>query len=162
MDTITILGNNRCAEHTRFREACRGVIIRDNEILMSYAAKEDLWMIPGGGVEAGETLQDCCVRELAEEAGLNVEPLRLALTIDEYYGKWLYRSHYFICRTTGTTRNHLTDDEIAAGLESRWISLQEALSIFAGHENGDYEEMKRGAYLREYRALTTMIKEGLL
>lgn len=162
MDTITILGNNRCAEQTKFREACRGVIVQNDMILMSYAVKEDLWMIPGGGVEEGETLHACCIRELAEEAGQNVDPLHLALTIDEYYGKWLYRSHYFLCQITGQTRCHLTDEEIAAGLESRWISLQEALSIFAGHENADYEEMKRGAYLREYSALTALIKEGLL
>ena len=45
------------------------------------------------------------------------------------------------------------------GLEPRWISLEEAIDIFAKHQ--DYaaeDEMKRGAYLREYEALSYAIR----
>ncbi len=67
MKTIEIVGKNYFGHWTHERTACRGVIIEDGRVLLSYAVRDDLWMIPGGGLEAGEDEGSCCVRELAEE-----------------------------------------------------------------------------------------------
>lgn len=40
------------------------------------------WCFPGGCVEFGETLFDCAKREAKEEAGIEIEPLRLVKVID--------------------------------------------------------------------------------
>jgi 8-oxo-dGTP diphosphatase len=48
---------------------------------------EDLrlcWDIPGGGAEAGESLEEAMVREVREETGLVVEPLDLAFMIERF------------------------------------------------------------------------------
>ena len=65
---IDIYGDNRFPEHTKVREACRGIVIRDGLILLSYEVNTDQWFIPGGGLEGNETIQQCCIRELAGEA----------------------------------------------------------------------------------------------
>ena len=109
--------------------------------------------ISGGGLEAPESTEQCCIRELAEETGCIVNPLFQYLTINEYYEDWLYISHYFICEITGKTRRLLTQREAEAGLEPRWIPLEDALAIFSKHQEYADNEMKRGAYLREYNAL---------
>ncbi len=40
------------------------------------------WTFPGGGIEFGEKLFDCAKREAKEEAGIEVEPVRLVKVVD--------------------------------------------------------------------------------
>ncbi len=160
METIHIYGDNRFDKHTKIRVACRGIAIRDGMILLTYEVNTDQWFIPGGGLEAQESTEQCCIRELAEETGCVVNPLFHYLTINEYYEEWLYISHYFICEITGKTQRLLTQREADAGLEPRWIPLKDALAIFSRHQEYAYDEMKRGAYLREYKALLSYVSYG--
>lgn len=159
MKTIHICGDNRFAEYTKVREACRGVVLRAGAILLTYERNTDQWFLPGGGLEPGETLEACCARELAEETGLAVRPGEKFALIHEYYGEWLFTSSYFLCEIVGEAPRRLTDREAEVGLEPRWVPLEEAVSIFAKHPDYAGDEMKRGAYLREYRALQAFLEE---
>ena len=52
------------------------VIVDDGHVLLVKRGREPLagqWSLPGGAVEVGETLEECLVRELREETGLDVE-----------------------------------------------------------------------------------------
>ena len=52
------------------------VIVQDGLVLLvkrRYAPLAGEWSLPGGGVEVGETLDACVVREMREETGLDVE-----------------------------------------------------------------------------------------
>jgi len=52
------------------------VIVSDGQVLLVKRGREPLagqWSLPGGAVEVGETLEECLVRELREETGLDVE-----------------------------------------------------------------------------------------
>lgn len=160
IETINIYGDDRFAAHTRIREACRGIVVRDGMILLTYEVNTDQWFIPGGGLEGEETIQQCCIRELAEETGSVVDLLYHFATINEYYEEWLFISHYFICEITGETQRLLTQREEEVGLEPRWIELQEAVAIFSKHQEYAHDEMKRGAYLREYKALLAYLNAG--
>lgn len=154
MKTIDILGENRFEVQTKTREACRAIVIRDGQILLTYEVNTDQWFIPGGGAEAGESLTECCVREVTEETGYLVKAGLQYLTINEYYEEWLFVSHYFTCEQEGVTEQNLTEREAEAGLEPRWIPFKDAVEIFSKHQDYAAEnEMKRGAYLREYNAL---------
>jgi 8-oxo-dGTP diphosphatase len=54
-----------------------GAVIVDGErvvlIRRRFAPLAGEWSLPGGTVEAGETLEDCVIREMREETGLDVE-----------------------------------------------------------------------------------------
>ena len=160
MEMINIYGDNRFTEYTKVRDACRGIVIRDGTILLTYEVNTDQWFIPGGGLEGNETVQQCCIRELAEETGFVVNPLYQFATINEYYEEWKYISNYFICEITGETQRLPTKREAEVGLEPRWIPLQEAVTIFSRHQDYAHDEMKRGAYLREYKALLAFMDAG--
>ncbi|MBA8827084.1 ADP-ribose pyrophosphatase YjhB (NUDIX family) [Saccharopolyspora lacisalsi] len=43
------------------------------EILLIHKTDNDLWALPGGGHDAGESITDTVVREVREETGLTVE-----------------------------------------------------------------------------------------
>jgi len=61
--------------------AVSAAIYREGRILLVRRARapgRDLFSLPGGVVEAGETLTEAVAREVLEETGLTVEPVRLA------------------------------------------------------------------------------------
>ena len=159
MKTIEIVGKNYFGHWTHERTACRCVVIEDGRVLLSYAARDDLWMIPGGGLEAGEDEGTCCVRELAEETGRIILPSACALEIDEYYEDCKYVSRYFFGAVVGRCQIKLTEAERRMGLEPRWLPGEEALQIFSRHADyTDTDEERRGIYQREYTVLSALLK----
>ena len=160
MRKIEILGANRFETFTKTREGSRAVIIRDGMILLSHELKSGWWLIPGGGLEAGETSEECCVREVEEETSLIVRPLRQFLTMYEYYEEYRYISYYFVCEVTGRGQMKLTDAENRRGLVPEWLPLQEAVDLYSRHQSyAEVSEEQRGSYLREYNALQEYLKD---
>lgn len=45
----------------------------DGRIVLQKRVDNDLWALPGGGTEFGESVRDTAVREVLEETGLEVE-----------------------------------------------------------------------------------------
>jgi 8-oxo-dGTP diphosphatase len=66
---------------TRPYLAVSAAIFRDGRVLIVRRAQPPafgLFTLPGGGVELGETLEQAVTREVREETGLEIEPLKLA------------------------------------------------------------------------------------
>ena len=151
---IEITGDNYSGQWTKTRTACRGIVIRDGKLLLSYETATGQWMLPGGGLEAGEDERECCIRETAEETGYRIRVSGCVLEIDEYYEDFRWVNRYFFGEATGQVPPRLTAREQEVGMEPRWLPLEEIIGIFSGHASwADTDEMRRGMYLREYTAL---------
>ena len=61
--------------------AVSAAIVRDGKVLVVRRARKpalNLYTLPGGVVELGESLEDAVVREVREETALAIEPVALA------------------------------------------------------------------------------------
>lgn len=57
----------------------KALILKDDKFLAMHnkGVKEDLWELPGGRMEFGETAEETLKREIMEETGLIVKPIKL-------------------------------------------------------------------------------------
>lgn len=67
-----------------------------NKILLCHRLDYDLWNLPGGTMELGESPWECVIREVKEGTGLNAEIIRLAGIYNKPEKSELVFS--FICR----------------------------------------------------------------
>lgn len=78
------------------------VVILDNEnrILMvkQHHEDKDIWMVPGGGIEEGESSLAAAVREMKEETGLEVEIDRLIWHSEEVSARGQRFVNFFMGR----------------------------------------------------------------
>ena len=156
--TVRIVGDNYFGRWNKTRTACRGIVLRDNRLLLSYETVTGQWMLPGGGLEAGEDERECCIREVAEETGFRVRVSDCVLEIDEYYENFKWVNLYFFGEVTGETGIRLTEREKEVGMKPRWLPPDEIIDIFSKHASyAETDEMRRGMYLREYTALTRLL-----
>jgi ADP-ribose pyrophosphatase YjhB (NUDIX family) len=113
-----------------------GALIFDaqNRILLAQRGGEPLkgwWSLPGGVLETGETLVEGVRREVLEETGLLVEPVRLfevferIMRDDEGRAEYHYVLMDYICRVTGGTL--APADDCA---DVRWVCREELSSLY--------------------------------
>ena len=112
------------------------VVVHQGRVLLVRRGTEPArgqWSIPGGLIELGESLKDAVIREVREETGLIVEPVKLIELLDRIYYEngdeneresERVRYHYviadYLCRVTG--------GEVRAGsdaAETRWVEHAE-------------------------------------
>lgn len=63
-------------------ESVTGLVFSEkkDQVLMILRADVPVWVLPGGGIEVGETPEQAVCREVQEETGLLTEPVRLVGT----------------------------------------------------------------------------------
>lgn len=92
-----------------------GVVLREGaagaEVVICGRDADDVWGLPKGTLDEGESLQEAAVREVSEETGLKVE-IVTKIGVVEYwfsadgvrYHKWVH--HYLMRSTGGRTADH--------------------------------------------------------
>jgi mutator protein MutT len=100
-----------------------GLVFRNGKLLITKRYDDahlgGLWEFPGGKLEPKETFEQCLVRELREELGIEVSVGELVESVThEYPGKTVHLK-FFIC-------NWKENEPQALGCsECRWVSVEE-------------------------------------
>lgn len=104
------------------------------EILLIQRRDNQLWAMPGGLLEVGETPAAGTCREVAEETGLEVEPLALIGLYDSRLcGSVTSRHLYqlvFLCRTRDPAARPVVTDET---LDVGWFAEEALPPLSPGH-----------------------------
>ncbi len=93
----------------------RGVVFRGNKILMIRETIDNCWALPGGWADIGISAKETVVKEVAEEAGLQVDATKLLAVFDKKFhphppSPYHVYKMFFLCKETG--------GELAIGMET--------------------------------------------
>ena len=74
-----ILYGDRISKDGELRIGSCAVIFDEDrkKVLLTRRTDNGLWCLPGGKMEAGESVEECCQREVFEETGLEIQTRRL-------------------------------------------------------------------------------------
>lgn len=77
------------------RIRCGGIVFIENKMVSMYREFNNriYYTFPGGGLEENETEEQCVVREIEEEFGITVQPVKKLYTYNGKKGK----EHFFLC-----------------------------------------------------------------
>lgn len=107
------------------------LIMAANRVLLIHRYNHDreYYVVPGGGVEAGETLEQAARREIKEETGLDIE-------LDRQVGDYLNRGqpeHYFLAArfsgTLGLGGPELAEQSAENIFQLEWVSLSQVAAL---------------------------------
>lgn len=155
-ESIEQISKTYTAPYKEARTSCRAIVVKDNKILLSHESKTGFYMSPGGSLEAGEAFEECVVRELMEETGFRVNPIKPFVTVNEYCYDILYISRYYICEIVGECERALTETEIFKGMVPKWLELEKAVEIFSTYPEQTPD--KESLYLRELTVINKYIE----
>lgn len=140
------------------REKVEVVVYNEyGEILMLEPSKKyGWWAIPGGGVDAGETDEQACLRETLEEAGCRIENIESLHYTYEFDGQWSNRPTRKITRYYKAKFVDLDIslyDSAGDGRIPHWKSAKEAIllmgnTVFDRHRKQVVHMTSQSLYVR--------------
>lgn len=110
-----------------------GAVIKEGKLLLTKRQDWDQseyqkikhlpWQIPGGGLEFGESVEQCAVREIKEETALDVEVVHLIPKVfHKIYDNWHGLFICFTCQMKDPQQSVVINSEASAW---GWYSLAE-------------------------------------
>ena len=141
-----------------YRLAARGIICKEDKVLMIHCAYFNDYTFPGGGVENKEEVELALRRECMEEAGVVIGDIKPYYSImekreldSERY--LIHESYFYLCSLEEYCEQHLESYEIVLGYKPVWISISDAIKANEKKKDSLSDTDYKGVLERELRIL---------
>ena len=149
------------------RPSVRGIIIRGGKLAMVHSLKYDYYKYPGGGIDVGESLEDTLIREVREEAGLQVIPdsiREFGMVHRVQKGAlediFIQDNYYFLCDVEDTPLPQELDGyEAEECFTPEWVEPEQVIRANRAACGGPKNPTM---LMREVRVLEILLQEGYL
>ncbi len=130
----------------------QGAIVRDGSILLiqhqEHQSGRSYWLLPGGGLEEGESEAQCVQREMREETGLEVQVEQMLMTSVGPSGRTERKT--YLCRPIAGEAAPGYEPEAEAAMRYgiaavQWLDLRDevAWDVEVRSDPYTYSELKR-------------------
>lgn len=149
------------------RPSVRGIIIRHGRVAMVHSLKYNYYKFPGGGIEAGESLEQALLREVAEESGLQVVPQSIReyglvhrVQKGEKEAMFIQDNYYFLCNAEPDVHAQQLDDyEAEERFTLEFVDPNYAIHINRCIDHGPKDQIMLE---REAKVLEALMDEGIV
>ncbi|MDP3883119.1 MAG: NUDIX domain-containing protein [Candidatus Staskawiczbacteria bacterium] len=131
------------ASANKFRRAVRAVVFDGgSKVALINVSKHNYYKLPGGGIDANETMEDALKRECSEEIGCNVAIGSEIGRIIEHRDKIEtdQESDCYLAKLVGKKgKTNLVGYEITDGFEPVWVDIDEAIKLVENSKPDTYD-----------------------
>lgn len=116
----------------QYPEPTVGALIfnKENKLFLMTSSKwKDKYVIPGGHIELGETIEQALRREIKEETNLNIYDIEFVMLQEFVFGEEFHKKRHFIFLDHVCKTDH---NEVILNKEGSsyvWVDINEALNL---------------------------------
>ncbi len=114
------------------KNSCKAIIINNGEVLLNYSVNEQgekYYILPGGGQNEGESMQETVIRECLEETGYKVKIKKMAAIGERICGGIHKIYHVFLCILENNIKQKPTNQDVNQK-GSEWVKLSFDIPLY--------------------------------
>lgn len=137
----------------KFFVSVGALILKGDKVLMHHRTDYDMWDLPLGGMKKNETIIQALKREVKEETGLSVEPIKL-IGVYHNYLRGVINFHFLVKVKSGKLRLNKEADQFEY---FHYKKLPKNLAPKQKERINDYFKNKKSVTVKTQRSKSSIV-----